>query len=102
MLGAIVITEFLVVLKGDIETVTKPLPQHIEILWIIIISGFVLLTVWKVYIYCDVKCDIPEELHIKCMKDVTVVDSLNKSDNCEQSFKSKTIMDTHQRLILKQ
>jgi len=38
MILAIIITEFLVAIKFEFETITKPLPQHIAYFWIL---GFV-------------------------------------------------------------
>lgn len=38
MILAIIITELLVAIKFDYETITKPIPQHIAYFWIL---GFV-------------------------------------------------------------
>ena len=47
VITAIVITEVLIVLKFDWETVTKPLPFYIGLLWITIAVGIVLWTVYQ-------------------------------------------------------
>jgi len=46
VIGAIIVTELLICLKFDWETVTKPLPNHITVAWII---GFVILLLWTVW-----------------------------------------------------
>ena len=43
---AIIITEVLIVLKFDWETVTKPLPFHITLFWITFVIGLVLWTIY--------------------------------------------------------
>ena len=55
---AIIITEFLVVIKFGWETLTKPIPTHIAYFWILGFIGLVVYTVWKFWIYRDVKNDI--------------------------------------------
>jgi phosphatidylserine synthase 2 len=46
VITAIVITEVLIVCKFDWETVTKPLPFHIVLVWTSIVIGIV---VWTIY-----------------------------------------------------
>ncbi|KAL8568159.1 hypothetical protein ACOMHN_027682 [Nucella lapillus] len=56
---SIIITEFLLVLKFDWRTVTKPIPQPVASVWVV---GLVTLLVWtivKFYILRDVKNDVP-------------------------------------------
>ena len=50
MIVCIVFTEVLIVLKYDWDTVTKPLPMHISVFWIVFISVLVLWTIWQFYI----------------------------------------------------
>lgn len=54
----IIITEFLIVVKFDWETISKPLPQHIALFWIVGALGLVFFTFWKFFIYRDVKNDV--------------------------------------------
>ncbi|XP_060553279.1 phosphatidylserine synthase 2-like [Ruditapes philippinarum] len=58
MMIAIVITELLVTVKFDYETITKPLPKTIAYFWILGFLGLVGYTVWKFYIKRDVKNDV--------------------------------------------
>ena len=61
MIIAIIITEFLIVVKFDWQTISKPLPPHIAYFWIIGVVSLVLWTIFKFYIYKDVKSDLPSE-----------------------------------------
>lgn len=54
----IIITEFLIVVKFDWETISKPLPQHIALFWIAGGLGLLFFTFWKFFIYRDVKNDV--------------------------------------------
>ncbi|XP_069133754.1 phosphatidylserine synthase 2-like isoform X2 [Argopecten irradians] len=63
LIAAIIITEALVSLKFDWKTLSKPLPTHVTLLWMCGFVGLVLLTVWKFYIYRDVKSDVPLSKH---------------------------------------
>jgi phosphatidylserine synthase 2 len=76
VIAAIIITEFLIVLKFDWNTVTKPLPQPIAIFWVLGLLCLVGWTVLKFYILKDVKHDIPK------IKDENVNDiSINSNNN---------------------
>ncbi|PNF28640.1 Phosphatidylserine synthase 2 [Cryptotermes secundus] len=44
---AIISTEFLIVAKFDWETITKPFPSHIVLLWVVGLSSLVGWTVWR-------------------------------------------------------
>lgn len=59
ILAAIIITEILIVIKFDFETISKPLPTHIAYAWILGLLFLIVFTVWKFYIYRDVKSDLP-------------------------------------------
>lgn len=61
MIAAIIITELLIVVKFDWETITKPLPTHVAYGWILGFSFLLIFTVWKFYIFRDVKSDLPIE-----------------------------------------
>ncbi|KAK6973721.1 phosphatidylserine synthase 2 [Biomphalaria glabrata] len=56
---SIIITELLIVLKFDWNTVTKPLPKPVAIFWLIGALGLFIWTIVKFYIFKDVKHDIP-------------------------------------------
>ena len=58
LIAMIIITEFLIVVKFDMETISKPLPQHIALFWIVGALGLVFFTFWKFFIYRDVKNDV--------------------------------------------
>lgn len=58
LIAMIIITEFLIVVKFDWETISKPLPQHIALFWIVGALGLVFFTFWKFFIYRDVKNDV--------------------------------------------
>ncbi|KAL5007110.1 hypothetical protein ScPMuIL_015916 [Solemya velum] len=64
---AVIITEFLITIRFDWETISKPLPRHISMFWSIGLVSLLLWTLWKFYIKKDVKHDIPEgdSLHTK-------------------------------------
>ncbi|GAB6033654.1 Phosphatidylserine synthase 2 [Chamberlinius hualienensis] len=51
MVLAIIITEFLVIAKFSWNVITKPLPRHVAIFWLIGILGIVLWTLWSFFIY---------------------------------------------------
>lgn len=55
LVAAIIITELLVVIKFDWETVTKPLPTHMQVFWTCAISSLVGYTIWKFFIVNDHK-----------------------------------------------
>jgi phosphatidylserine synthase 2 len=46
----IIITEVLIVLKFDWETVSKPLPPKIALFWAFFIGCLVLWTIWQFYL----------------------------------------------------
>ncbi|ELU10107.1 hypothetical protein CAPTEDRAFT_93305 [Capitella teleta] len=46
LIAAIIVTELLVELKFDWDTMTQPLPQHMAVLWV---AGLVLLLLWTVW-----------------------------------------------------
>lgn len=46
----IIITELLIVLKFDWETVSKPFPPKIALFWALFISCLVLWTIWQFYL----------------------------------------------------
>lgn len=50
LIAAVIITEFLIVVKFDWNTVTKPLPKPIAIFWVLGLLGLVGWTVLKFYI----------------------------------------------------
>lgn len=58
---AIIVTEFLITVKFDWETISKPLPRHIAVFWTLGCLGLVLYTIWKFYYFKDVKSDLPKE-----------------------------------------
>lgn len=58
LIAMIIITEFLIVVKFDMETISKPLPQHIALFWIVGALGLMFFTFWKFFIYRDVKNDV--------------------------------------------
>ena len=47
VVNAIVITEVLIVCKFDWQTVTKPLPFHIVVVWVSIAVGVVIWTIYQ-------------------------------------------------------
>lgn len=61
MIIAIIITEFLIVVKFDWKTISKPLPPHIAYFWILGLLLLIGWTIFKFYIYRDVKSDLPEK-----------------------------------------
>lgn len=61
MIIAIIITEFLIVVKFDFVTISKPLPPHVAVFWILGLITLIVWTIWKFYIYRDVKSDLPEK-----------------------------------------
>lgn len=75
MIIAIIITEFLIVVKFDFETISKPLPPHVAYFWILGLLSLIIWTIWKFYIYRDVKSDLPE-----------------KSENLQSNVQSKSTM----------
>lgn len=56
----IIITEFLIVVKFDLHTVTKPLPGPIVSVWLVGIISLAVWTTFKFYILRDVKNDVPQ------------------------------------------
>ncbi|KDR07745.1 phosphatidylserine synthase 2-like isoform X2 [Zootermopsis nevadensis] len=48
---AIISTEFLIVAKFDWETITKPIPSHIVLLWLVGLSSLIGWTVWRFFIF---------------------------------------------------
>lgn len=58
--ASIIITEFLIVLKFDWETVTKPIPQPVASVWAVGLLCLVVWTIWKFFILRDVKNDVPQ------------------------------------------
>ena len=54
-----IITEFLIVLKFDWETVTKPIPRPVACVWLVGLVCLVTWTTFKFYILRDVKNDVP-------------------------------------------
>ena len=50
MIVTVIITELLITLKFDWDTITKPLPPHVFMFWIVAASGLVLWTVWHFYL----------------------------------------------------
>lgn len=61
ILTVIAITEILIALKFEWDTVTQPIPRHIAYMWLLGFVFIVLLTIWKFYIYRDVKNDVPHD-----------------------------------------
>ncbi|XP_076450814.1 phosphatidylserine synthase 2-like [Babylonia areolata] len=59
LIAAIIITEFLIVLKFDWRTVTKPIPQPIAFVWVVGLGSLLVWTIVKFYILRDVKNDVP-------------------------------------------
>lgn len=47
MLISIIITELLIIVKFDLEVITKPLPKHILTFWVGAIILLVLWTLWR-------------------------------------------------------
>jgi phosphatidylserine synthase 2 len=60
IIASIIITEFLIVLRFDLYTVTKPIPQPVASVWAIGIISLAVWTFWKFYILRDVKNDVPQ------------------------------------------
>jgi phosphatidylserine synthase 2 len=50
MVVIIVLTEVLITLKFDWETVTRPFPLHVSIFWVVFIIALVGWTIWNFYI----------------------------------------------------
>ncbi|OON16217.1 hypothetical protein X801_07972, partial [Opisthorchis viverrini] len=50
MLSSVIITELLIILKFGWNTVTKPLPRHVALFWLVAIVGLTLWTFWHFYI----------------------------------------------------
>jgi len=50
---AIVVTEFLVVAKFDWDTITKPLPRHVAIFWLLGLVALISWTLWNFFIARD-------------------------------------------------
>ena len=46
----IVLTEFLIVLKFDWETVTQPFPLHVTLFWLLFTICLVTWTIWHFFI----------------------------------------------------
>lgn len=61
LIVAIVITELLIVIRFDWETISKPVPPPVSYFWIFGAIGLVLYTIWKFYIKRDVKNDVPSK-----------------------------------------
>ena len=59
MIASVIITEFLIVLKFDWETVTKPIPRPVACVWLVGLVCLVTWTTFKFYILRDVKNDVP-------------------------------------------
>ncbi|KAJ9598252.1 hypothetical protein L9F63_011073 [Diploptera punctata] len=59
---AIISSEFLIVAKFDWETITKPIPSHIALLWLIGLSCLVGWTIWRFLI-----SSVPDKI---CVPDV--------------------------------
>ncbi|XP_013403377.1 phosphatidylserine synthase 2-like [Lingula anatina] len=51
MIAAIIITELLIVLKFDWQTVSKPIPFPVACFWILGIVGLFVYTIWKFYLH---------------------------------------------------
>ncbi|GFO03339.1 phosphatidylserine synthase 2, partial [Plakobranchus ocellatus] len=65
IIAAIIITEFLISLKFDWKTMTKPIPTHMAVFWVVGLLGLIVWTVIKFYVFKDVKHDIPEKDSLK-------------------------------------
>ncbi|KAF7259751.1 hypothetical protein EG68_03013 [Paragonimus skrjabini miyazakii] len=50
MLSSIIITELLIIMKFGWDTVSKPLPRSITVLWFVGILGLTLWTFWHFYV----------------------------------------------------
>ncbi|GFR70841.1 phosphatidylserine synthase [Elysia marginata] len=61
IIAAIIITELLISMKFDFEVMTKPIPTHMAIFWVVGLIGLVVWTMVKFYVLKDVKHDIPEQ-----------------------------------------
>ena len=59
LIASVIITEFLIVLKFDWETVTKPIPRPVACVWLVGLVCLVTWTTFKFYILRDVKNDVP-------------------------------------------
>ncbi|XP_041366468.1 phosphatidylserine synthase 2-like [Gigantopelta aegis] len=69
VISTIIITEFLIVLRFDWETLSKPIPRPIAYFWILGFLGLVSWTVWKFYIKRDVKNDVPMKDEVDASSD---------------------------------
>ncbi|XP_052271614.1 phosphatidylserine synthase 2-like isoform X3 [Dreissena polymorpha] len=58
MIIAITVTELLIAIKFDAETLSKPLPTHIAYFWSLGFFCLVGYTIWKFYVKRDVKNDL--------------------------------------------
>ena len=63
--SALIITEMLVALKFDWDTITKPLPRPVAIVWIVGLTGLALWTLWHFYLqrllfYTEYKLTVKE------------------------------------------
>ena len=47
---SIIITELLITLKFDWETITTPLPRHIQFVWILLTVCIIIWTTWHFYL----------------------------------------------------
>ncbi|XP_029652149.1 phosphatidylserine synthase 2 [Octopus sinensis] len=60
LIAAIIITEFLITIRFDWVTITKPIPKTMASFWLVGFLSLLLWTIWKFYIKRDVKNDIPQ------------------------------------------
>ena len=49
-MATIILTEVLITVKFDWETITQPLPQHVSTMWIVGVALLIIWTVWHFYI----------------------------------------------------
>ncbi|PVD33310.1 hypothetical protein C0Q70_04563 [Pomacea canaliculata] len=98
LIAAIIITEFLIVLKFDWETVTKPIPQPVASVWGVGLLCLVVWTIFKFYILRDVKHDVPSPVEgnsSKHFSEATKSSSVSGMQLRSRSFKSHILNNNH-------
>lgn len=82
MIAVIIITELLIIMKFDWETITKPLPTSVLCFWIIGLLGLVLWTIW---FFC-----IHHKIDVVTIEQNGSINNLNNNIEKNESLKSYT------------